>query len=135
MATVGQLIAFYRARGAVLEPYRPPRLLRRHHIKIVPRAIFYDDAGAALSLSGLTLTYTLRDLVTNVLVVNRQAVTLEDQMLLPGQAFYALTAGQVANAMTGVEEWSIDHGASGTETFPAGPLVQLVHILLDVDGA
>lgn len=134
MAAIGLLISMYRYRGLTREPQRPTRILTRHDIKLVPRACFYDEAGVAINLTGFTVVYTLRDLASDTLVINRQAASLENQTTLPGQAYYSITALQVANALEGVEEWSITYSAGVTETFPV-EREQLVRIRGDVDNA
>lgn len=133
MAAVGLLIPFYRYRGLTFEPRRPERWLTRHSLKVVPRAKFYDEAGEPITLTGMTVRYTLKDVATQTLIVNRQTATLENQTTNPGEAYYPVTALQMANALDGVEEWEVDHGASGTETFPANGVAQVVRIVADVD--
>ena len=134
MPATGSLIAFYRDRGNVAEPRRPVRSLTRHSTKVVPRAKLYDEAGVAITLTGLTVRYTLKHLPTGVLVANRVTASLENQTTNAGEAFYQLLPTHVANADTDfVEEWEVDHGGGLTETFPATGYRQHVVIVEDVD--
>jgi hypothetical protein len=133
MAATGLLIDFYRWRGHVIEPQRPMRILTRHATKVVPRARFLDEQGVAIDLTGLTVRYTLRDMQTGTAIVNRQDAALENQTTNTGQAYYALQAAHVAHSLDAWEQWEVDHGAGGTEAFPASTLGQWVKIVEDVD--
>lgn len=133
MAAAGWLVAFYRHRGDTLEPRRPERWLTRHDVKIVPRAKFHDETGTALVLTGITVRYTLKDRATGILVINRQPATAENQTTNPGEAYYQVSALQMANTLDGMEEWELEHTAGVKESFPVGTVAQVVRIVADVD--
>lgn len=118
-----------------MEPRRPVRTLTRHDTKVTARVKLHDEAGVAIDLTGKTLRYSLRDLASGTLVVNRATAVLETQATNPGEAYYTYTAGQVAHALSGAEEWHLDHGSSVTETFPVGMYAQRVQIVADIDNA
>jgi hypothetical protein len=134
MAATGLLIPFSRYRGTILESMRPPRLLTRHDIKVVPRAKFLDEAGVAITLTGLTVRYTLCHMPTIVFLVHRGVATQENQTTNPGEAYFPLTADHVAHNGIYREEWEIDYGAGVKESFPVSGLSQVVRILEDADG-
>lgn len=135
MAATGLLINFYRDRGTVSTPHRPTRHITRHDLAIKARAKFHDDAGEAIDLTGKTVRYSLRDVETDALIVDRAAAVLELQSTNLGEAYYAYTAGQVAHALTGIEEWHLIHADTTTETFPVGTYRQPVMIGADIDAA
>ena len=132
MAAPGLLIAFWRHRGLVQEPRRPVRTLVRHDTYITARAQFYDEAGVARDLTGKTVRYTLRDIPTQTLIVNRLTASLENQTTNAGQAYYTYLTAHVANMVESYEEWELEHTGGAKETFPVG-LPQLVRIIGDQD--
>ncbi len=134
MPAIGLLINFSRDSGVILEPRRPFRTLMRHDTKITARAKFLGTDGVGLNLTGVTIRYSLRDLASDTLVVNRQAATAENQTTNLGECFYTFAAPQVAHALEGLEEWEIEWSAGVAETFPVG-LRQRVRIVGDVDNA
>lgn len=132
MAAPGLLIAFYRHRGLIQEPRRPVRILVRHDLHICAKALFLDEAGVAMDLTGKTVRYVLRDIPTQTIIVNRLAASLENQTTNTGEAYYPYLAAHVAHAAEGYEEWIIEQTGGAQETFPVG-LPQVVRIIGDQD--
>ena len=110
----------------------PPRIIKRHDTKVTPRARFLDEEGDAINLTGCTITYSLREVLTLVLKVNRATANLEDQLLNTGQAFYQFAALDVDTVGIYVEQWEIVYPSMLKETFPVG-VEQYVHIEEDID--
>ena len=98
----------------------PDRKLKRHDTHVTPRVRLLDELGAALDLTDLDVVYTLRNLRTGELKVDRATATLDDQTTNRGEVFYALVAADVDTPGVYAEEWEVTYADSTKETFPTG---------------
>lgn len=98
----------------------PTRIIKRHDTKVTPRARFLDEDDTPLVLTGCTITYSLREVLTGTLKVNRATANQEDQGLYPGQCFYQFLDADVDTVGTYSEQWEVEYSSGLKETFPVG---------------
>ena len=111
----------------------PDRVIRRHDTAQQPRVKFLDEFGVALTgLSTATIRYTLTNIATGVVKINRATAVAADQGTYPGEAYYQLLSGDVDTSGTYQEEWEITYQSGAKESFPVG-LPQYVRIIDDQD--
>lgn len=110
----------------------PTRIIKRHDTKVTPRARFLDENDVPLVLTGCTITYSMREVLTGVLKVSSGVATQEDQGLYPGQCFYQFAAVDVDTVGTYSEQWQVTYSSGLKETFPVG-VEQFVVIEEDYD--
>lgn len=110
----------------------PARIIKRHDTQVTPRVRFLDEDGDPIDLTDCTITYSLRNVLTLLLKVNRAAALAEDQLLHPGQAFYQFLAADVDTVGVYIEQWELVYPSTQKETFPVG-IEQYVHIEEDID--
>ena len=85
-----------------------------------------------LVLTGATVTYTLTNLETGVVKINRGVATLRNQTTNPGEVYYQLASGDVDTVGVYAEQWEVIHSGGAKETFPVGEM-QLLRIETDAD--
>lgn len=110
----------------------PPRIIKRHDTQVTPRVRFLDEDGDPIDLTDCTITYSLREVLTLALKIDRGAALAEDQLLNTGQAFYQFAAIDVDTVGIYIEQWEIVYPSTQKETFPVG-VEQYVHIEEDID--
>jgi hypothetical protein len=108
------------------------RILKRNDTNVLPRALFLDEYGAPIPLTGHTVRYSLLNVKLRTLKVNRASATLADQAIAPGEVYYTLVAGDVDTSGTYQEEWEVTYSSGKKETFPTGE-AQIVRIIDDID--
>jgi hypothetical protein len=100
---------------------------------VQPRARFLDEDGQPLDdLITCTVKYTLRDLSTGTLKINRATALVPNQATYPGEAYYQFVSADVDTPGKYAEEWEVTHSDGTKETFPAVGVVY-VDILPDYD--
>ena len=109
----------------------PERTFKRHDTTPA-RARLLDATGAPKDLTGASGTYTLMDVSTGTLKVNRGGIVVRNQVTYPGEVYYAYAGGNVDTAGTYLEEWEIVYADGTKETFPVGQVVT-VRIEADAD--
>lgn len=109
------------------------RIIHRHDTTVQPRVRLLDEDGDTLTdLATATVKYTMRNVASGALKINRASATVPNQTAYPGEVYYQFVAGDVDTAGTYVEEWEVTHADLTKETFPAGS-VQYVEIVADYD--
>ena len=107
------------------------RIFKRHDTTPA-RARILDAAGIPEDLTLASGTYTLSNVDTGVLKVNRGVITVRDQTLYPGEVYYPYQSADVNTAGIYVEEWEILYADGTKQTFPAGEVIT-VRIEADAD--
>jgi hypothetical protein len=107
------------------------RIFKRHDTTPARVRLLSAD-GTIRDLTGATGTYTLTEISTNTIKVNRGTIVVMNQTTNPGEAYYPYTSGNVDTAGVYTEEWEIVYPDGTKETFPAGDIV-IVRIEADAD--
>jgi hypothetical protein len=110
----------------------PDRVIKRHDTAQQPQVRLLDETGAEITLTGATVTYTLTNIETGVVKVNRGTAVLRDQGTNTGEVYYQLVSGDVDTVGLYQEEWEVVYSGGARETFPVGA-VQVVRIEADAD--
>lgn len=98
----------------------PDRRIKRHDTHVQPRARLLNEFGAGIDLTGLDVVYSLKNLRTNALKIDRAAAILADQTVYPGEVAYQFLAADVDTSGIYAEEWEVTYGDGTTESFPTG---------------
>ena len=109
----------------------PDRIITRNATYIQAIGDLADKDGNALDLTGLPVTYTLRNASTGELLIDKAVATIANQVTYPGRAVYDYDASEVVDSGVFHEEWEVDHGSGAVEKFPVEG-VQIVIIKEDV---
>jgi hypothetical protein len=110
----------------------PPRIIKRHDTRVMPRARLLDEYDQPIDLTGATVTYTLQDALSGVNKVTRASAFIDDQTSNLGEVFYQFAPADVDTVGFYSEQWEVVYATGEKETFPTGQ-TQTVRIEPDFD--